>query len=108
MQLEKEAISQRLREFGINKFGTIKEFAKALGMSPPALQTSYLSGRSLPGAPTLSKLMKYGCDIGWLFWGDEEEYKHIIDTELRDELKRVKADNKELVEKLRMLKDLIG
>lgn len=107
MELDKEAISQRLREFGINKFKSIKAFAKALEMSPPALQTSYLSGRSLPGAPKLALLIMYGCDIGWLFWGDETEYRDQINSELRSELNDVRTEYKELIKKQKQLKDLI-
>ena len=38
-------ISEKLREFGIKKFGSVKTFAEALGIKPPTLQV-YLRGIS--------------------------------------------------------------
>lgn len=62
------SIGERLREFGLEKFGSIKEFAKAMRMSPPSLQ-QYLSDRREPGTPVLQKLIKLGCDVEWLMTG---------------------------------------
>ena len=73
MKLDKEAISQRLREFGTNKFGSVKAFAKALNKSPTSLQVSYLSGRNAPGAPMIAKLIELGCNIEWLLMGVKKD-----------------------------------
>ncbi|MBM3300829.1 MAG: LexA family transcriptional regulator [Deltaproteobacteria bacterium] len=62
------SIGERLREFGLEKFSSIKEFAKAMKMSPPSLQ-QYLSDRREPGTPVLQKLIKLGCDVEWLMTG---------------------------------------
>lgn len=62
-------IGERLRKFGLNKYGSIKEFAIALGMSSPALQ-QYLSSRREPGTPILERLADIGCDLQWLITGE--------------------------------------
>lgn len=58
-------IGEKLRDFGISRFGSIKEFAEALDMSPPNLQ-QYLRGDREPGSPILQKLSELGCDLNWL------------------------------------------
>lgn len=58
-------IGEKLRDFGISRFGSIKEFAEALDMSPPNLQ-QYLRGDREPGTPILQKLSELGCDLNWL------------------------------------------
>lgn len=67
----KVEIGNRLREFGLSKFGKLSALATLLDMSPQSLQ-SYLSGRSLPGASIISKLKKLGCDTDWLLLNKEE------------------------------------
>lgn len=52
-----------LRSFGEAKFGTMKSFAAALGMSPPALH-GYLTGYRTPGRTVLTKLANLGFDVG--------------------------------------------
>lgn len=67
---DKKEVARKLRAFGMQKYGTIKEFAAALGMNPVTLQSGYLNSRSLPGAGLLVKLMRLGCDIYWLLETD--------------------------------------
>ncbi len=67
---DKEAIAERLRRFGEARFATMRAFAAALEISPSALNTSYLSGRSAPGAGVLVRLIDLGADIRWLLVGD--------------------------------------
>lgn len=67
--MSKTIISKRLRRFGKVKFGTMAAFAAELGMSPSALNASYLSGRSMPGGEIMLKLLLMGCDINWLLIG---------------------------------------
>ena len=74
MKLDKKAIAKRLRIFGKARFGTIKKFAEALDMKPPALQSAYLNARSLPGSVMIPKLIKYGLNIKWLYWEEGEMY----------------------------------
>lgn len=71
VELNKEAIANRMREWGkANGYPRIKDLAEALGTTEGNLKTSYLSGRSLPGAPLLAKLLELGCDLKWLLFGD--------------------------------------
>lgn len=87
--LNKESVSKRLRDFGLIKFGSMKNFAAALGISPANLNSAYLTGRSLPGAEILSKLDELGCDITWLLTGvtsNEAKLKQRI-LELEAEIK---------------------
>lgn len=64
-----EEIEQRLREFLVEKFGSINEGARALGKEPSAIRSSYLAGNSIPGGEFLVKLTEVGCDIYWLLTG---------------------------------------
>jgi transcriptional regulator with XRE-family HTH domain len=61
-------IGQRLRKFGLERYGSIKEFAKAMQMSPPGLQ-QYLADKREPGTPVLQRLIRVGCDVEWLMTG---------------------------------------
>ncbi len=72
-------IGQKLREFGISKYGSIKEFARALDIQPPSLQR-YLKGDQLPGGTFLSKLLNLGCDINWLLSARESSIKNNADN----------------------------
>ncbi len=73
INLDKVGVSERLKDFGIQKFGSISKFARELDASPSSFQGTYLSGRSLPGAPLLAKLLLLGCDLHWLFFGVKQE-----------------------------------
>ncbi len=53
----------KLRQFGATRFGSMKAFAEALGMKPPALQ-GYLNGSRTPGRSVIGKLHKLGFDVG--------------------------------------------
>jgi transcriptional regulator with XRE-family HTH domain len=61
-------IGQRLRKFGLERYGSIKEFAKAMRMSPPGVQ-QYLADKREPGTPVLQRLIRLGCDVEWLMTG---------------------------------------
>jgi len=75
--LDKKPIAERLNSFVYN-YLNIKPsaVAKMLGISPQALQSGYLSGRSLPGAPLLVRLSELGCDIVWLLTGKLDHWKY--------------------------------
>ena len=68
---DKKEVAKKLRAFGAERFGTMKDFAAALGMNPVTLHSGYLNSRSFPGPVLLVKLMRLGCDIHWLLAGDE-------------------------------------
>ncbi len=63
---------ERLRKFGLDKYGSIKAFAAALGMAPSNLQ-HYLRGIRDPGFAFLKKLSLLGCDIEWLITGKTKD-----------------------------------
>jgi len=70
LEINKADVAERLREFGQKKFGKMTDFAAALEISGAQLHSTYLNGRSLPGAELLLKLAKMGCDIAWLLSGN--------------------------------------
>jgi transcriptional regulator with XRE-family HTH domain len=98
-------IGEKLRKFGIEKFGSVKTFAEALGMKPPTLQV-YLRGISEPGANILRKLKNLGCDINWLL--SEEEVKHGAVAERSQPYADYNNKIKELEEENRLLRDQLS
>jgi transcriptional regulator with XRE-family HTH domain len=68
---------QRLRLFGVVRFGTasgsVKAFAEAISMKPSNLQ-KYLCGDREPGASVLARVADLGCNVHWLVTGDGEMY----------------------------------
>ncbi len=62
-------LSERLKEFGLSRYGSIKLFAHALEMQPSNLQ-AYLRGEREPGPVIIKKLSALGCDLNWLFNGE--------------------------------------
>ena len=67
--MNNDDIAERIRRFALSKYGSLREFAAYLEMSPSALNTSYLSGRSIPGGEVLRRLFLLGCDTNWLLTG---------------------------------------
>ncbi len=67
--MEKQDVAARLVRFGEARWGSVKDFAEALDMSTNALNTGYLSGRSVPGAVVLERLFRNGCSTDWLLFG---------------------------------------
>lgn len=70
--MDKIEIGVRLREYGLNKFPTLADFARALGIDPQNLN-SYLSGRRRPGNKMKFRLKKIGCDASWLMTGKKKD-----------------------------------
>ena len=67
--MNKQEVALRLRRFGTTCCGTMRAFAQELDMTPAALSSSYLSGRSIPGGEILAKCFLLGCDVNWLLFG---------------------------------------
>jgi SOS-response transcriptional repressor LexA len=63
-----EEIGQRLRDWGVEKYGSVDAFAKALEMPPNSL-SRYFGGSVRLGADTLEKLAHLECDTNWLLTG---------------------------------------
>lgn len=58
------ALSQ-LRSYGLDRFGSMKEFSKKLGITPQNLN-GYLSGERKPGRVFLARLAEIGFDVSVL------------------------------------------
>ena len=67
-------IGTRLKEFALNNFFSLTEFAKQMGRGPTFF-TRYYLGESLLGGELLIKLSELGCDIDWLLTGKKQETK---------------------------------
>jgi transcriptional regulator with XRE-family HTH domain len=68
----KHEIGARLRQFGEGKFGSMAEFARALGIRPQNLN-QYLNGLRVPGNRMKERLEELGCDPIWLITGMHKE-----------------------------------
>lgn len=64
-------IANRLREYAISKFGSLKGLADALGKTSQYMNI-YYSGINSPGAKLRKELERLGCDTDWLMTGREE------------------------------------
>lgn len=73
MELNKSEIAERLKIWAKEQgFGKIRELAEALQIPEATLKSAYLNGKSLPGAPVLARLIQLGCDLKWLFFGENK------------------------------------
>jgi repressor LexA len=63
-----QSVSQRLREAGIARYGTLAEFARALEMKPQSLN-DYLSEKSLPGNKLQGRLRELNFDVEFIMTG---------------------------------------
>lgn len=91
-------MEDRIRKFGLRKFGSIKEFAEAMGMSQSNLQ-AYLQNRRKPGTPILKRLSALGCDIDWLLTGEANNDKRLKIIEEQSQLiKELEKENRILRE----------
>ena len=59
-----------MREFGLKKFASLAEFARALSIRPQNLN-DYLSGNRLPGNKMKFRLRELGADIDWIMEGKQ-------------------------------------
>lgn len=72
MNEESLKIGERLREWGLEKFGSVNAFAEALKIAQSQL-SNYLNGRRIPGNKMQDRLRKLGCNITWLMTGETRE-----------------------------------
>ncbi|PJA96841.1 MAG: hypothetical protein CO129_04220 [Ignavibacteriales bacterium CG_4_9_14_3_um_filter_34_10] len=96
-QLKKE-IGQRIRVFAKRKYGTLKNLAEAISISPQQLQ-QYISGNREPGSKILIKFLRIGADINWLLSGNES-----IDS---FEIYKLEHENKVLHAKLKQINQIV-
>jgi PAS domain S-box-containing protein len=66
--------SERLREYILQKHGSINSFCKAVGIKYPAQMTPYLQGKCRPGKKMLERLKGDGADIQWLQSGNYKDF----------------------------------
>ncbi len=92
------SLGEKIKEFGLKKFGSLKAFAEAVDKSPPDL-SQYLgpNARRDPGAPLLKKLYDLGCDLNWLFAdaGDKNTEKKVTYEDSTIKVLRIKVDSLE-------------
>lgn len=65
-------IGQRLRKWGVGRYGSVKNFADKLDIVSEGL-SPYLNDKRIPGNKMQSKLRNLGCDITWLITGQKQE-----------------------------------
>ena len=68
-----DSIGSRIKEFAVQKHGSIKALADALGKNPANVH-KYISGDRSPGLSFLDGLKSLGCNIEWLRTGKGEMY----------------------------------
>jgi transcriptional regulator with XRE-family HTH domain len=97
---ESVKIGERLRAFGKERFGSMSNFARAMGMRPQTLN-NYLSGQ-LPIGPTIrEKFRNLGGNILWLMTGVKgEEQTRLCTPEEEAMLKRLMEIGIDTKEKL--------
>lgn len=66
-----QTIGDRIRLFGLSKYGKIKDFADAMHMKPSNLQL-YMSGRREPGTVILQRISAVGGNTDWVLTGEGE------------------------------------
>jgi hypothetical protein len=66
--MKSSEISKRLKKWGVEEFGSLVSFARALGISQQSLH-DYTSGRTRPGNTMQSRLRDLGCDVEWMMTG---------------------------------------
>ena len=71
-------IGRRLRQFAVDRFGTVAHLERELKLAKNAL-SQYVTGRNTPGPLLQEKLRHVGCDIEWIATGKKpHQEKHII------------------------------
>ena len=98
-------LGEKIKVFGLEKFGSLKAFAEAVGKTPPDL-SQYIGpdAKRDPGAGFLKKLYDLGCDMNWLFNDDENKN----DNPLLDEIERLRKEVKLQKEALKKIKNIFN
>ncbi|MFI5251643.1 MAG: LexA family protein [Bacteroidota bacterium] len=68
MEKQQQSVAKRLREVGIERYGTLAEFARTLEMKAQSLN-DYLSGKSLPGNKLQARLRDLNFDVEFIMTG---------------------------------------
>jgi transcriptional regulator with XRE-family HTH domain len=99
-------IGGKIKAFGIKQFGSVTEFAKALGMEPQNLY-DYFSKGIMPGAEFLMELKKMGCDMNWLLSEEEDSPALVKEPAVEYKVNQLEKENEELKEEADRLKNII-
>jgi len=109
-------IGDRIKLFGISKYGNLSAFARAIGKTPDYL-TPYYKNKSKPGSDLLILLYNLGCNINWLLTGEGEmligdraspvELGSIEKEKYEAEIKKLREENKILKAQIDMLQNII-
>lgn len=102
-------IGNRLRQFGEERFGNMKSFAGALGVSVQHL-SPYINGKHIPGNKLQDRLRELRCDLTWLITGmtKEEIYKKSEKSDLRNADAASKKRIAELELEIKLLRSYIA
>jgi len=63
-----ETIGDRLREWGVGKYGSVGALAEALGIAQESA-SRYLKNKRRPGIALITKLKEIGADADWIMTG---------------------------------------
>lgn len=75
-----EIFGKNLKKYRMQKFMSIMELSKAIGISYESL-AGYEAGRSLPKAPKIRKLQEYyGLESPWCFFNEDNSPTPINDV----------------------------
>jgi len=85
---------EKLRFFALEKFGSLTELAKALGMSIGHL-SQYVNEVNKPGMEFFLKLQDLGCDINWLL-SDDDKPPPETNKLLKAKIKELEEENERL------------
>lgn len=96
-------VGDRLREFGEKEFGSMKAFARELGISVQHL-SPYINGKHIPGNKLQAQIEKLGGNVHYLVTG---ETKDQLEEKLEGMKRRIVSEMfpKEKMEMLKYLDD---
>lgn len=89
-------LGEKLKEFGLRKFGSVSGFAEALKIKREQLYP-YFTNDVSPGSDFLRKIKAMGCDINWLL-SDEEGPPIIKEPSESYKIEQLEKENAELKE----------
>ena len=100
-KLDKIAIGERTKEEALRVLGKIKDLADQTGMGYSSFHSSYIKGKSLPGAKLISIYIKLGLNINYILHGSSSSI-YIADN--KEEYNPTQAKNIELINEIEDLK----
>lgn len=74
-----DTIGERIKKFAKEKFGSVSSLARAMGIKETSLST-YINGRSKPGASIQEKLRNVGANVEWIMTGNNPALERLQST----------------------------